>query len=99
MSMNIQGISSLSQIQTDLKAPAAKEEASSFKDILASAVGQVESAHNDAAKSVESFLSGSGEDLHSTILSTQRADLEFQMFMQVRNKVVSAYQEIMKMQM
>jgi flagellar hook-basal body complex protein FliE len=48
---------------------------------------------------VERFLSGEGEDLHSTILASQRADLEFQMFMQVRNKVVSAYQEIMKMQM
>jgi len=47
---------------------------------------------------VERFLSGEGEDLHSTILASQRADLEFQMFMQVRNKIVSAYQEIMKMQ-
>ena len=50
-------------------------------------------------QSVENFLSGNGDDLHSTILSVQRADLEFQMFMQVRNKVVSAYQEVMKMQM
>ena len=48
---------------------------------------------------MEQFLSGEGEDLHSTILASQRADLEFQMFMQVRNKVVSAYQEVMKMQM
>jgi len=59
----------------------------------------VENARSDAAKSVEQFLSGNGEDLHSTILATQRAELEFQMLMQVRNKVVSAYQEIMKMQM
>jgi flagellar hook-basal body complex protein FliE len=59
----------------------------------------VEGTRSDAAKSVEQFLSGNGEDLHSTILATQRAELEFQMFMQVRNKVVSAYQEIMKMPM
>jgi flagellar hook-basal body complex protein FliE len=59
----------------------------------------VENAHSNAAQSVQQFLSGSGDDLHSTILATQRADLEFQMFMQVRNKVVSAYQEIMKLQM
>jgi len=44
-------------------------------------------------------MSGEGDDLHSTILASQRAELEFQMFMQVRNKVVSAYQEVMKMQL
>ena len=44
-------------------------------------------------------MSGEGVDLHSTILASQRAELEFQMFMQVRNKVVSAYQEVMKMQL
>lgn len=59
----------------------------------------MESSHNSAVDSVQRFLSGDGDDLHSTILASQRADLEFQMFMQVRNKVVSAYQEVMKMQL
>jgi flagellar hook-basal body complex protein FliE len=71
----------------------------SFTDIMSSAITQVESSRNSATKSVQDFLSGEGDDLHSTILATQRADLEFQMFMQVRNKVVSAYQEVMKMQL
>ena len=60
---------------------------------------EVEGARANANQSVQKFLAGEGEDLHSTILATQRADLEFQMFLQVRNKVVSAYQEVMKMQM
>jgi flagellar hook-basal body complex protein FliE len=72
---------------------------SSFSEILNGAIGEVEGARASANQSVERFLSGEGEDLHSTILASQRADLEFQMFMQVRNKVVSAYQEIMKLQM
>jgi flagellar hook-basal body complex protein FliE len=71
----------------------------SFKDILGSAIKTVEGARSDANQSVDRFLSGEGDDLHSVILSTQRADLEFQMFLQVRNKVVSAYQEVMRMQM
>jgi flagellar hook-basal body complex protein FliE len=99
MSMNISGISSLNQIKTDVAAPAAGDGGGSFKNILNNAIGEVEGSRSDAAKSVEKFLSGNGEDLHSTILATQRAELEFQMFMQVRNKVVSAYQEIMKMPM
>jgi flagellar hook-basal body complex protein FliE len=99
MSMNISAISSLSHIKTDVAAPSVSDGGNSFKNILSNAIGEVESARSDAAKSVEQFLSGNGEDLHSTILATQRAELEFQMLMQVRNKVVSAYQEIMKMQM
>ena len=99
MSLNISGISPLSQIQTDIAAPAAGDGGSSFKDIFSSAIGEVENSRSSASQSVEQFLSGDGGDLHSTILATQRAELEFQMFMQVRNKVVSAYQEIMKMPM
>jgi flagellar hook-basal body complex protein FliE len=70
-----------------------------FKDVLSSAIQEVEGARTNASQSINQFLSGEGEDLHSTILASQRADLEFQMFLQVRNKVVSAYQEVMKMQM
>jgi flagellar hook-basal body complex protein FliE len=100
MSMNISGISSISPLAPNVAAPAAGDGGiSSFKDVLDGAIGEVENARSSAAKSVEQFLSGDGGDLHSTILAMQRADLEFQMFMQVRNKVVSAYQEIMKMPM
>jgi flagellar hook-basal body complex protein FliE len=70
-----------------------------FQDVFASAIGQVESMGQDASASVQRFLAGDGEDLHTTVLATQRAELAFEMFQQVRNKVVSAYQEIMRMQM
>jgi flagellar hook-basal body complex protein FliE len=73
--------------------------APSFREIIGSAINQVDASQNSAAAKVDQFLSGEGDDLHSTILAGQRADLEFQMFMQVRNKVVSAYQEVMKMQL
>jgi flagellar hook-basal body complex protein FliE len=72
---------------------------SEFSNILQGAIDQVEGSRNNANQSVQNFLSGDGEDLHSTVLAVQRADLEFEMLMQVRNKVVSAYQEVMRMQM
>jgi flagellar hook-basal body complex protein FliE len=100
------GIAPIAPVETpSITAPSSSSSSSSaasgssFSDILSSAIGEVEGARASANQSVEKFLSGDGEDLHSTILSSQRADLEFQMFMQVRNKVVSAYQEIMKLQM
>jgi flagellar hook-basal body complex protein FliE len=70
-----------------------------FQDVFASAVQNVEAARNTATTSVENFLSGEGEELHTTIMATQRAELSFELFLQARNKVVSAYQEIMRMQM
>jgi flagellar hook-basal body complex protein FliE len=73
--------------------------AGTFRDVFAGAVQQVESLGQDASASVERFLAGDGEDLHTTVLATQRAELSFEMFQQVRNKVVNAYQEIMRMQM
>ena len=71
----------------------------SFQDVFASAVQTVERQGDNASASVARFLSGEGEDLHTTILATQQAELSFDLFMQARNKVVSAYQEIMRMQM
>jgi flagellar hook-basal body complex protein FliE len=70
-----------------------------FQDALTSAIQTVESSSADASASVERFLSGQGEELHTTILATERASLSFDLFLQARNKVVSAYQEIMRMQM
>ena|SRR5664279_908119 len=72
--------------------------AGGFQDVLASAIGKVESIGQNAAQSVERFLSGEGEELHTTILAAQQAELSFDLFLQARNKVVSAYQEIMRMQ-
>ena len=105
MNMNISGPMSLSGVGSpiptppQLAAPSAGSQETSFNDILSGAINQVESSRSSANQSVEQFLSGEGDDLHSTILASQRAELEFQMFMQVRNKVVSAYQEVMKMQL
>jgi flagellar hook-basal body complex protein FliE len=81
-------------------APAASATASpAFADVFRTAVSSVDAASQAASASVQSFLSGEGGELHTAILATQRAELSFDLFLQMRNKVVSAYQEIMRMQM
>ena len=69
-----------------------------FRGVLEGAIQKVEQTRNQAAQAVESFLSGDGQELHSVIMATQRADLAFELGMQVRNEFVAAYQEIMLMQ-
>lgn len=98
MSLKISSLTPTAPLDSAGQAGTATSSAS-FENVLNSAIQEVETSRASANQVVERFLAGEGEDLHSTILASQRADLEFQMFMQVRNKVVSAYQEIMKMQM
>jgi len=92
----ITGVSGISLPQApslDTRRPAG-----GFQEVFASAVQNVEAFGKAASTSLEQFLSGEGGELHSTILATQRAELSFELLLQMRNKVVSAYQEIMRMQ-
>ena len=98
MSFHLSSVSPIAPPSLDSISRSASE-GSPFRKVLGSAIDQVELSRSDASQNVQRFLSGEGDDLHSTILSVQRADLEFEMAMQLRNKVVSAYQEIMRMQM
>jgi len=70
----------------------------SFSDVLKNAVYQVDELHNDAAAQVSSLLQGGGADVNNVMIAVEKADVSFQLMMQVRNKIVSAYQDIEKMQ-
>jgi flagellar hook-basal body complex protein FliE len=72
---------------------------SSFSDLLTSSVGTVEQATQNATDAAQRFLSGGNEDLHTVAIAEQKAELTSELFLQVRNKAISAYQEIMKMQL
>jgi len=69
-----------------------------FQSMLEGMVGGVEQSQTQATQAAQNFLSGGDQELHSVALAAQRADLQFNLFLQVRNKAVSAYQEIMRMQ-
>jgi len=71
----------------------------SFADALGSAVNQVESSQSSAKSSAMDLLTNGTGDVHSVALASQRAELSLELFQQVRNKFVQAYQEIMKMPM
>jgi flagellar hook-basal body complex protein FliE len=91
-------IAAAAAISAPALAPTSTGSGPAFASILADAVNKVELFQQNAQQSIDRFLSGEGDDLHKVALASQQADLSFQLFLQVRNKVVSAYQEIMKMQ-
>jgi flagellar hook-basal body complex protein FliE len=69
-----------------------------FADTLRTALGEMGELQSQAESKVAGVLEGSGADVHSALIAVEKADLSFQLMMQVRNKIVSAYQEISRMQ-
>lgn len=72
---------------------------SGFSRIFEQAVARVEQYQQENRAQVDKFLAGEDVEVHDVVLATQKAELAFEMFLQVRNKVVQAYQEIMRMQL
>jgi flagellar hook-basal body complex protein FliE len=89
-----------SQLQMPGSAGSASPTAgSNFADVFQSAVSDVDSLQNNADQQVAAVMQGAGNaDLGNTMISVEKADIAFQLMMQVRNKAVSAYQEMEKMQ-
>jgi len=69
-----------------------------FGKAMTDALDAVGALQDTAHASAASFMNGETEELHKVALDQQKAAISLDLFLQVRNKVVSAYQEIMKMQ-
>lgn len=70
-----------------------------FREVLGEAIGRVQSFEAQSQQSLDRFLNGESEEIHQVALDAQRASLQFEFFLQMRNKVVQAYQEIMRQQL
>ncbi|WP_263359585.1 flagellar hook-basal body complex protein FliE [Acidicapsa ligni] len=69
-----------------------------FGDLLTEAVGQVDLLERQARSSVEGLMSGTGVDVHEAMITTEKAEMGFELVLSVRNKALSAYQQVMGMQ-
>ena len=70
---------------------------SDFFETLQGAMNQVEQLHTDAQGKVAGMLDGTGDDVHSAMIAVEKAGLAFEMMVQVRNKIVQAYQTVSQM--
>jgi flagellar hook-basal body complex protein FliE len=66
----------------------------SFKNFLLDSIGQVNSMQQDANRAVEQLATGGDVSPAEVFTAVQKADLAFRMMMQVRNKLVQAYQDV-----
>jgi flagellar hook-basal body complex protein FliE len=70
---------------------------SDFMGTLRNAMDQVGQLQSEADGKVTQLLNGNGQDVHSAMIAVEKANLAFEMMVQVRNKIVQAYQQVSAM--
>ncbi len=104
MSIPIQPIQppSLAPQVADAPAPSpsgpANQGSSLFENMLGNASSNVRDLTQKADTAVARFLNGQGGEVHQVALAVHRSEIAMETFMQIRNKLIGAYQEVMRMQ-
>lgn len=73
-------------------------EESSFSDVLKESLAEVNDMQIDAKEAAQNLVTGGGGEIHDVMIRLKEAQVSFEMVLAVRNKVVEAYQEVMRMQ-
>jgi flagellar hook-basal body complex protein FliE len=76
----------------------AAQSGGSFQNLLGNFVNEVSAQQNTASDTVSGLLSGKNVSLHQAMISMEEASVSFQMMVEVRNKLLDSYQELMRMQ-
>ncbi|WP_432799452.1 flagellar hook-basal body complex protein FliE [Poriferisphaera sp. WC338] len=92
----IQNVGGAKPIGQGPAAPKGPEEtgAPSFKDVLMQNIEQVNRLQQDAEVAIEDLVSGKRDDMDAVLIAKQKADIAFQTLLQVRNKMMDAYEEV-----
>ena len=69
-----------------------------FADMLKGFVQKANKDINSADRKIETFATGQPMDIHEVVIATEKADISLNFLLQIRNKLLDGYQEIMRMQ-
>ena len=97
MPISIGGLSPLSPTLPSSGGASAKPAGADFGSALKQAVGALGELSGKADASSLAMAKGDPIDIHEVMLNTEQASLGFSMALQVRNKLIDAYQEVMRM--
>jgi len=99
--MNIPGLSLLRQdtlVQGTRAAGMQAEEQTSFRDIMMKALKEVSGLEKQADSITEDFIAGRTDSIHSVLIAAEKASISLELIVEIRNRVLDAYNEIMRMQ-
>ena len=69
----------------------------SFSQMLKGSLDQVNQLQNEANTSIDNLANGTQTDIHQTMIAVEKADISFELLMQIRNKLIAAYDKVMRM--
>ncbi|WP_319409750.1 flagellar hook-basal body complex protein FliE [uncultured Desulfosarcina sp.] len=98
--MNDLTISNLQTILPEMDAPkkqAIEESASPFSDYVKRSLTEVNGQMLNADQAINDLTTGKNQDIHNTMISMQKAEISFELVLQIRNKLMTAYDEIRRM--
>jgi flagellar hook-basal body complex protein FliE len=78
--------------------PAEKVEGQSFGDIFKGLISETNQMQNNAASIAEKFALGEIADVHDVMIAAEKAGVAFELVLEIRNKLIEAYQELMRIQ-
>ncbi len=96
--MEISQISNLVSSLNNTGSTGKTSASSNFTDILSDAIGSAQDTEASAQEQNAALLTGETDDLHTPIIEAQKAELALNLAIQIRNKVVDAYNQVMNMQ-
>lgn len=92
---SINSVSGLSNVTQPLQRSVAGD---GFSQMLRDKVAAVNDQQVDAGNAIEGLVTGQTDDVHDVVLSVAKADLSFRLLLEIRNRLMDNYQEIMRMQ-
>lgn len=81
-----------------IRRPDPEQDSPTFPDMLKRALEEVNRLQSDTGDKVQDLVTGQTDNLHGVMIAVEEAGIAFQLTMQVRNKIIQAYDEIMRMQ-
>jgi flagellar hook-basal body complex protein FliE len=98
--VTVDEIKRIGEISPSIAEPqqAGKRTGVSFEDAIKDALKDVSQIQNDAEKAIEGFAKGEVKDIQTVVVAMEKADLSLQTLLSVRNRLISAYQQISNMQ-
>lgn len=96
--ISLRGVSELPGQLSNLQQKPAEQTGKNFEALLNDSLKEVNDLQLEADKAIQELAAGKKENIHATMIAIEKASISFQLMMQIRNKIVEAYNEIMKMQ-
>jgi len=97
--LKVDSLSPFSTIQQEQLHPRkGSDSPTRFEDVLKSFVEEVNNLQKEAGESIKGLVTGEIRDLHQVMIAVEKASTSFELMMEIRNKILEAYREIMRMQ-